>query len=148
MQIWDTAGQERYRTITNAYYRGSDAIILVADCSNKQSFENIPEWLEEVSKWTGDEIRKILLINKSDLDDDLKQVSESDILKMTKEHNLEIMEVSAKTGLNVDEAFLKVTQDLMEKKDKDEESGIAKKTGARGKNKLFTQKKTKSDTCC
>ena len=65
LQIWDTAGQERYRTITNAYYRGSDAIILVADVSNKQSFDNIPEWLGEVGKYTEEDIRKILLINKS-----------------------------------------------------------------------------------
>ncbi|CAI2380349.1 unnamed protein product [Moneuplotes crassus] len=148
LQIWDTAGQERYRTITNAYYRGSDAIILVADCSNKQSFENIPEWLEEVSKYTEDDIRKILLINKADLDDDLKQVTDSDIEKMAKEHDLEILDVSAKTGKNVDESFLRVTKSLMEKRDKEEEAGTFKKVGPKGRNKLYAQKKTKQEGCC
>jgi len=38
MQIWDTAGQERYRTITNAYYKGADGIIIVFDVTNKESF--------------------------------------------------------------------------------------------------------------
>ena len=28
LQIWDTAGQERFRTITSAYYRGADGIIM------------------------------------------------------------------------------------------------------------------------
>jgi GTPase SAR1 family protein len=32
---WDTAGQERFRTITSAYYRGSDGIIMVYDVTNK-----------------------------------------------------------------------------------------------------------------
>ena len=28
LQIWDTAGQERFRTLTSAYYRGSDGVLL------------------------------------------------------------------------------------------------------------------------
>ena len=31
LQIWDTAGQERFRTITGAYYKGAQAIIIVYD---------------------------------------------------------------------------------------------------------------------
>jgi Ras-related protein Rab-1A len=31
LQIWDTAGQERFRTITSAYYKGADAVIMVYD---------------------------------------------------------------------------------------------------------------------
>jgi small GTP-binding protein len=40
-QIWDTAGQERFRTITSAYYRGSQGILLVFDLTDMLSFENI-----------------------------------------------------------------------------------------------------------
>ena len=148
LQIWDTAGQERYRTITNAYYRGSDAIILVADISNKESFDNIPDWLSEVEKYTEEDVGKILLVNKCDVDEDLRQVTDSDITKMSQEHNLEILEVSAKSGKNVDDAFLKVTKSLMEKRDKEEEAGGVRKVGPRSKNKLFSQKKTKHGSCC
>ena len=40
-QIWDTAGQERFRSVTAAYYRDADALLLVFDVSNRTSFENI-----------------------------------------------------------------------------------------------------------
>jgi GTPase SAR1 family protein len=35
---WDTAGQERYRSITNAYYRGAEAILIVFDLTNKVNY--------------------------------------------------------------------------------------------------------------
>ncbi len=35
LQIWDTAGQERFKTITTAYYRGAQALILVFDITNR-----------------------------------------------------------------------------------------------------------------
>ncbi len=33
LQIWDTAGQERFRTLTSAYYRGSDGVSLLIKVS-------------------------------------------------------------------------------------------------------------------
>ena len=48
LQIWDTAGQERYRTITNAYYKGADGIVLVFDLFDRSSFTNLDNWLKEV----------------------------------------------------------------------------------------------------
>lgn len=41
LQIWDTAGQERFRTITSAYYRGADGIIMVYDVTNTDSFDHV-----------------------------------------------------------------------------------------------------------
>ena len=49
LNIWDTAGQERFRTITSAYYRGSQGILLVFDLTDPLSFENICKfWMNEV----------------------------------------------------------------------------------------------------
>ena len=115
LQIWDTAGQERYRTITNAYYRGSDGILLVADATNKKSLENIPEWLSEIQKYTDDEVFKILLVNKSDLEEKT-EITEEDLKKFSKIHSIPYLWTSAKSGLNVDDSFLKMTQSLIQKK--------------------------------
>ena len=41
LQIWDTAGQERFRTITNSYYRGAHAIVIVFDLTKRESYEHV-----------------------------------------------------------------------------------------------------------
>lgn len=67
LQIWDTAGQERYRTITNAYYKGADGIIIVFDITNRESFLSIDSWLEEIHKNVGDDVLIMIFANKSDI---------------------------------------------------------------------------------
>ena len=67
VQVWDTAGQERYRSITNAYYRGAEGILIVFDVTKKESFESIQNWINEVTVYTGKDVVMICLGNKNDL---------------------------------------------------------------------------------
>ena len=46
LQVWDTAGQERFRTITQTYYKGAMGIVLVYDCTEESTFNNISNWLK------------------------------------------------------------------------------------------------------
>ena len=54
LQIWDTAGQERFRTITSAYYRGADGIIMVYDVTSSESFDHVSDWLTEVNRYANE----------------------------------------------------------------------------------------------
>ena len=36
LQIWDTAGQEKFQSIGAAFYRGSDACVLVYDITQEK----------------------------------------------------------------------------------------------------------------
>ena len=68
--VWDTAGQERFRTLTNAYYRGAQGILLVYDVTNEDSFTHLSTWLDEVDMYCpGGErgVVKLLVGNKVDL---------------------------------------------------------------------------------
>ena len=65
LQIWDTAGQERFRTITSAYYRGADGVMLVFDKTSRDSFDHIPDWLDEINKYS-DTSSRIIVGNKQD----------------------------------------------------------------------------------
>merc|ERR1719321_2356167 len=66
LQIWDTAGQERFRTITSAYYRGADGIIMVYDVTAQESFDHVQDWLSEVNRYASEGTCKLLVGNKSD----------------------------------------------------------------------------------
>ena len=117
IQIWDTAGQERYRSITTAYYRGAAAIIICCDSTNKDSFYNLNNWIDEISKYTDKEVDKLILMNKCDLVDD-RQIDKSEMAKFEKENGIKIMEVSAKTGNGIDKAFEYIIEKLIDKNEK------------------------------
>lgn len=44
LQIWDTAGQERFNAISQAFYRGTDVVVLVYDVTNYESVLSIRDW--------------------------------------------------------------------------------------------------------
>ena len=123
IQIWDTAGQERYRSITTAYYRGAAAIIIVCDMTNRDSFYNINNWIEEVSKYIDQDIDKFVLMNKSDLTSERK-IDSDEVSKFEKEKGIKIMEVSAKTGQGIEKAFVYIIEKLMNKNDNNNKSGM------------------------
>ncbi|KAL4341336.1 hypothetical protein GQ457_08G012770 [Hibiscus cannabinus] len=68
LQIWDTAGQERFRTITTAYYRGAMGILLVYDVTDESSFNNIRNWIRNIEQHASDNVNKILVGNKADME--------------------------------------------------------------------------------
>jgi len=116
VQVWDTAGQERYRSITNAYYRGAEAIMIVFDVTNKDSFTHIQDWMEEITKYTGKDVVIIVGANKSDLND--KQIKKEEMEEFVKKKGIKIFECSAKTGEGVENAFKHMVETLIKKNDK------------------------------
>ncbi|XP_048653870.1 ras-related protein Rab-37 isoform X9 [Marmota marmota marmota] len=67
LQIWDTAGQERFRSVTHAYYRDAQALLLLYDITNKSSFDNIRAWLTEIHEYAQRDVVIMLLGNKADV---------------------------------------------------------------------------------
>ena len=103
LQIWDTAGQERFRTITAAYYRGADGIVMTYDVTVRDSFTHVREWLVEVDKYASPETCKLLIGNKSDRTD--RVVTEAEGGALAKELQMPFIETSARTADNVEAAF-------------------------------------------
>lgn len=117
LQIWDTAGQERFRTITTAYYRGAMGIMLVYDVTNEKSFENIRNWIRNIEENASADVDKMILGNKCDLQESRVVSTERGKL-LAEEHGVKFMETSAKSGLNVETAFLTLARDIKNKMDR------------------------------
>ena len=146
VQVWDTAGQERYRSITNAYYRGAEGILIVFDVTKKESFENIQNWINEVTVYTGKDVIMICLGNKNDLK---KYIDNKEINEFKKKTGLEIINVSAKTGDGVEDAFKHIIESLIKKSmNKEEEKNKGINLGENKNNNQTNNNVRNDDTCC
>ena len=104
VQIWDTAGQEKYKSITNAYYKGAKGAFVVYDITNKNSFDNADNWLNNLRASADKKCSIILIGNKSDLEDK-REVSIEQGEEKAKNNEIAFMETSALSGDNIDKAF-------------------------------------------
>eukprot|EP00252_Welwitschia_mirabilis_P001872 TRINITY_DN1183_c0_g3_i1.p1 TRINITY_DN1183_c0_g3~~TRINITY_DN1183_c0_g3_i1.p1 ORF type:complete len:204 (+),score=48.02 TRINITY_DN1183_c0_g3_i1:292-903(+) len=111
LQIWDTAGQERFRTITSAYYRGAHGIIVVYDVTDKESFNNVKQWLNEIDRYASDNVNKLLVGNKNDLTAN-KVVDYGTAKAFADEIGIPFLETSAKNAINVEEAFMTMAAEI------------------------------------
>lgn len=111
LQIWDTAGQERFRTITSSYYRGAHGIIVVYDVTDKDSFENVKQWLQEIDRYACENVNKLLVGNKSDLANK-KVVDFTTAKDFADSIGIPFLETSAKNSTNVEQAFTTMAAEI------------------------------------
>jgi small GTP-binding protein len=112
--LWDIAGQEQYEKTRGAYYEGCTGALLVYDITRYSSFENIEyKWLTDYKKHVEKVGSYILIGNKNDLEDQ-RYVFKDDANKMAERIKaIEFIETSAKTGKNVEKAFLNLTSKIL-----------------------------------
>ena len=118
LQIWDTAGEERFRSITKNIFRNANGILFVYDVTNKESFVNIKNWIKDTEN-IDKEIKGLIIGNKIDLEEERK-ISLEDLEEIGQKYNKPFIETSAKTGVNVNECFETLIDELFKNKSIDE----------------------------
>ncbi|KAL9647706.1 hypothetical protein ABK040_015195 [Willaertia magna] len=120
LQIWDTAGQERYNTIQATYYRGCAGVVVAYDITDADSFQNVKKWIDNIEKHTSpnDDITVLLVGNKADLEEErmVKLEDANNYCKNTTCLIDKCFEVSAKSGKNVNDAFVTLVETIHRKK--------------------------------
>jgi len=105
LNLWDTAGQERFKSIIPIYLKGADVCVIVYDLTNKESMENVNDWIDQVINLITNPII-IIVGNKIDVENKPKFYIQSDY---------PIIYTSAKTNYNIDKLFLSIISLLKEK---------------------------------
>ena len=114
LQIWDTCGQEIYKSIIKNYYKNSSLAILVYAINDIQSFDDINLWFKELRNNANPYIKIFLIGNKNDLEMERK-INFNQGLDLSKSLNFDYFcEVSAKTGFNAENLFIKASLLLYE----------------------------------
>ena len=102
--IYDTAGQEKFRSLIPMYIREAQIILFIYDISDKESFDSIPKWMQQVNDVINKEVVFVLIGNKIDLESNRKVTFEEG-KKLAEKNNYIFQEVSAKTGQNFENLF-------------------------------------------
>ncbi|KAI0078984.1 GTP-binding protein ypt1 [Panus rudis PR-1116 ss-1] len=146
LQIWDTAGQERFRTISQAYYRGAHGIVVVYDVTDGESFENVKSWLTEIDRHATENVKRLLIGNKSDLVE--RKVVEYSVAKeFAQEKQIPFLETSAKDATNVEEAFLTLAKEIRDSVDSQPEVTNANKASTVTPGKALDSEEDSSGGC-
>ena len=117
-QFWDTAGQEKYDSLTTSYYKGAKGALIVYDITQKSSFDKIESLLKKLRDNSNKNVSVILVGNKCDLEDN-REVLKEDGEELAKKLKIKFMEVSAKTGENLDKLFQNLIDEVYEKYNKE-----------------------------
>ena len=129
LQVWDTAGQEKFRTITKAYYRGAQGMLLVFDVTNWDSFDKVRNWMTSIQENTTDPVTIYLVGNKCDVpfpkgeeeeeegkqERPVRRITQEKAQELAREFNVEYFETSARDGTNVESTFLRLAGAVLEK---------------------------------
>jgi len=114
LQIWDTAGQERFQSITQSFYRGADAMLLVFDVTNDESFQNCERWLKGIKQHTAGTPELMLIGNKVDVLVEQRMVPSMLAQEFAQQNGIPYIETSAKESIGVDEAFVSLATRCLE----------------------------------
>ena len=112
LNLWDTAGQEQYSSLLPIYMKGSSATLFVFDISSHDRFEYLRRLYKSIIDEISPDTPKFLVGNKCDLVEN--DISCEEFENFAKENNMIFMEVSAKTGKNVNRLFMQIAERCME----------------------------------
>jgi small GTP-binding protein len=116
IQIWDTAGSSNFRSIIRSYYFGAIGVILCYDVNNRESFNNLKDWIQEINVYTHDHVNIYLVgLQKNLRASTINSVTFEEGKKFAKENNCLFVEINNINEYDVNKMFQVFSNDILEK---------------------------------
>lgn len=97
--------------MTSSYYRGAHGIIIVYDVTDRDSFDNVRQWMHEIERFANPGVCKILVGNKCDMEE-IRKVSTEEGAELARHFEIPFLETSAKNSINVEQSFITMSKEI------------------------------------
>ena len=101
VQIWDTAGLESFKAITQKYYRGSKAAIVMFDINNYDSFKAIESWVHSFLI-KSDELNPVVCLVGNKIDINQPAVTHNEIIEIGNKLKIDYFGISVKNDSGIE----------------------------------------------
>lgn len=108
--IWDIASMNKFDRMAKNYFSGASGALAISDLTRPDSLDELRKLSRQFLS-VNSEAKIIIIGNKSDIIE-RSDLPNTDYEKIAREFCTEVMYTSAKTGSNVEEAFLKLVHIL------------------------------------
>ena len=120
LEVWDTVGQEKYKAMAQIFFKNSNAVILVYDITNKNSFDELTTyWIDKIKEYNSNNLILAIAGNKSDLYFK-EQIKEEEGRKFAQKIDAIYRLTSAKNGEGIKELFNEIGKKYLMKKNNKE----------------------------
>jgi small GTP-binding protein len=114
LMIWDLLGSREHANLHKAFYAGAEGGIVVCDVTREDTREHISFWVENLRAVVPKGTPIFIAINKVDsVDKDAKEKVVQEIRELCRKLNLAHIEVSAKTGDNIQNLFYTLSETMI-----------------------------------
>lgn len=153
IQLWDLAGQDRLGGISKLYCRDANGALVVNDVTREKSLEQACLWKtsvdENVCMEDGSPIPMVLCANKADLLTQESSITEDSIHQFASSKKfVSGFLCSSKTGMNTNEALIKLVESIMQKSKKTDPLADNIRTNAARKLEPKNHQGDKKKGCC
>jgi Ras-related protein Rab-1A len=90
---------------------GAHGIIIVYDVTDRDSFDNVRQWMHEIERFANPGVCKILVGNKCDMEE-LRKVSTEEGAELARHFEIPFLETSAKNSINVEQSFITMSKEI------------------------------------
>ncbi len=109
--LWDIYGEDEFQKVKTSYLRGSAGYFLIIDGTRRDTLDTAFKLRDRTEGAIG-EVPFILVFNKADIEDEWE--IDGKTLEDLSGDGFTVVRTSAKTGMGVEEAFLSLTQKMLE----------------------------------